>query len=134
MNGSYLSSRAFEHMSSAYCNKAGAAGLAPLTSVVAVVTSDPVGVFGLWLSRRTLVAAASSGLALALLAGGYFLLTGCQPSPARKSPPARMSVSSPLTSPFTGKRIKALGPELIFKIDNVPQARPPTGLKHADIV
>ena len=40
----------------------------------------------------------------------------------------------PLTSPFTGERIKYLRRELIFKIDNVAQARPPTGLRDADIV
>jgi hypothetical protein len=40
----------------------------------------------------------------------------------------------PLTSPFTGERIPYLRRVLIFKIDNVPQARPPTGLNQADIV
>ncbi len=40
----------------------------------------------------------------------------------------------PLTSPFTGERIKYLRRVLIFKIDNVIQARPPTGLAKADIV
>jgi hypothetical protein len=39
-----------------------------------------------------------------------------------------------LTSPFTGEPVRALRRELIFKIDNVPQARPPTGLRDADIV
>jgi hypothetical protein len=37
-------------------------------------------------------------------------------------------------SPFTGERIKALGPVLVVKIDNILQARPPTGLTSADIV
>ncbi len=39
-----------------------------------------------------------------------------------------------LFSPFTGEPIRRLRPELIFKIDNVAQARPPTGLPDADIV
>ncbi len=51
------------------------------------------------------------------------------PTPSRSQPAKR-----PLTSPFTGERIKYLRRELIFKIDNVPQARPPTGLTLADLV
>lgn len=43
-------------------------------------------------------------------------------------------MKGPLTSPFTGERIKYLRRVLIFKIDNVIQARPPTGLTMADIV
>jgi Protein of unknown function (DUF3048) N-terminal domain/Protein of unknown function (DUF3048) C-terminal domain len=43
-------------------------------------------------------------------------------------------VKGPLTSPFTGERIKYLRRVLIFKIDNVVQARPPKGLTEADIV
>jgi hypothetical protein len=39
-----------------------------------------------------------------------------------------------LYSPFTGERVSTLRRELIFKIDNVPQARPPTALTKADIV
>ena len=54
--------------------------------------------------------------------------TTATPSPA----PAR--TKQPLTSPFTGERIKHLRRVLIFKIDNVPQARPPAGLAYADIV
>lgn len=82
------------------------------------------------LSRRTIVAAVSSAVALALLVGGYFLLTGNRARPR----PSSATLPTALTSPFTGEPIKALGPELIFKIDNVVQARPPTGLARADIV
>ena len=39
-----------------------------------------------------------------------------------------------LRSPFTGKRVTSLGPVLAVKIDNIAEARPPTGLTHADIV
>lgn len=86
------------------------------------------------MSRRRIIAAVSSASALVVLVVGYFLLTSHaatprpQPRVAFPKPPAR------LTSPFTGEPIKKLGPELIFKIDNVQQARPPTGLKYADIV
>ncbi|HEX9030852.1 MAG TPA: DUF3048 domain-containing protein, partial [Streptosporangiaceae bacterium] len=83
------------------------------------------------ISRRALIAGISSAVAVVILVGGFFLLT----SPKSRhpgSPPG--GTQAGLTSPFTGEPISALGPELIFKIDNVPQARPPTGLQHADIV
>jgi hypothetical protein len=85
------------------------------------------------ISRRTLLAAVSSVVALGILVGGFFLLTGGsgkdQPGPANST-----AASGPLYSPFTGERVSTLRRELIFKIDNVPQARPPTGLTKADIV
>jgi len=66
------------------------------------------------------------------------LLGGCAPShhPARQARHAAAPhrVRGPLTSPFTGRRIPYLRRVLVFKIDNVPQARPPTGLAKADIV
>jgi hypothetical protein len=39
-----------------------------------------------------------------------------------------------LLSPFTGEPVKALGPVLAVKIDNIVLARPQTGLNKADIV
>jgi hypothetical protein len=39
-----------------------------------------------------------------------------------------------LLSPFTGEPVKALGRVVVVKIDNIVQARPPTGLTSADIV
>ncbi len=50
------------------------------------------------------------------------------------SPTQAHHANGPLTSPFTGERIRYLRRVLIFKIDNVVQARPPTGLTEADIV
>ncbi len=90
-------------------------------------------------NRQALTAAISSVLALILLAGGIFLLTRDKPVgralAAPPSPkPSPTKTKAVLRSPFTGERISRLGPELIFKIDNVEQARPPTGLQHADIV
>jgi hypothetical protein len=43
-------------------------------------------------------------------------------------------VARPLLSPFTGEPVKALGPVLAVKIDNIVLARPQTGLNKADIV
>jgi hypothetical protein len=68
----------------------------------------------------------------AILAAGLFLLSCGKSGPTSSSTPNPST--GPLTSPFTGERISRLGPELIFKIDNVVQARPPTGLTKADIV
>lgn len=84
------------------------------------------------ISRTALIAAISSAVALVLLAGGFFLLTAHKGtgSPA----PGQDSGTGRLTSPFTGEPVSSLRRVLIFKIDNVPQARPPTGLTKADIV
>ena len=81
-------------------------------------------------------------VALAISAGIAFVLSGqeaSQPhrqvrSAASPSPMPTHTKKGPLRSPFTGERIKYLRRELIFKIDNVVQARPPTGLTEADIV
>jgi hypothetical protein len=87
-------------------------------------------------SRRALIAGVSSAVALAILIAGIFVLT----SGKTVKPTARHSQAAPppakpkLFSPFTGEPISALRTELIFKIDNVEQARPPTGLREADIV
>ncbi|HVB43850.1 MAG TPA: DUF3048 domain-containing protein [Streptosporangiaceae bacterium] len=93
------------------------------------------------ISRRSLIAGISSAVALAIVVTGVFLLTSHKPAPQRKaaqspsaSPSATVHKTAALTSPFTGERIRWLGRELIFKIDNVADARPPTGLKWADIV
>src|SRR5215472_5695281 len=91
-------------------------------------------------NRRTLTAVISSAVALIVLVGGLILLTRgaktvVKPTAERHAQrPVRKARKAPLRSPFTGERIARLGPELIFKIDNVEQARPPTGLTKADIV
>jgi hypothetical protein len=94
-------------------------------------------------SRRSLTAGIGSALALIFVVGGVYLLTRggpvstaapvTTPTPT-PSPSPSPSKSQVLRSPFTGEPISHRGPELIFKIDNVEQARPPTGLKKADII
>ena len=81
-------------------------------------------------SRRTVVigalaVAVATGLAVALVV----VLPG-RGTPSRPGP----SLSSALTSPFTGEPVAALGPVLTVKIDNLAPARPQTGLTAADIV
>jgi Protein of unknown function (DUF3048) N-terminal domain/Protein of unknown function (DUF3048) C-terminal domain len=79
--------------------------------------------------RAALTAAISSAIAPVLLACGFFLLSGCGGTAGQTGHSQRG-----LTSPFTGEPVSSMRKELIFKIDNVPQARPPTGLTKADIV
>jgi hypothetical protein len=86
------------------------------------------------LSRGRSISAISSALAVLVLAGGFFLLSRHPARHPAAAPHPTKSARPPLTSPFTGEPVRSLGPELIVKIDNVPQARPPTGLTSADIV
>jgi Protein of unknown function (DUF3048) N-terminal domain/Protein of unknown function (DUF3048) C-terminal domain len=67
--------------------------------------------------------------------------SGCASSTTLASPPTPSPSPSPsasavhqLVSPFTGERIRSLGPILAVKIDNIEFARPQTGLTRADIV
>jgi Protein of unknown function (DUF3048) N-terminal domain/Protein of unknown function (DUF3048) C-terminal domain len=55
-------------------------------------------------------------------------------APTPTPTPTRHIVAGPLRSPFTGERVTSLGPVLAVKIDNIADARPPTGLTAADIV
>jgi hypothetical protein len=86
------------------------------------------------ISRRGLIAGASSAAALIILAGGIFLLTRGANTALKPAAEQHGQQAAGTLSPFTGEPIARLGPELIFKIDNVAQARPPTGLTKADIV
>ena len=87
-------------------------------------------------SRPAVIAGVSSAVALILLAAGIFvLIRHHQVALKRPAPKLTRAAAAPvLRSPFTGEPVRKLGPELIYKIDNVQQARPPTGLKRADIV
>jgi hypothetical protein len=80
--------------------------------------------------RRKIVITASAIAVAALAVGGIFVFSGGSPAGEPKPP----ATTGPLMSPFTGEPIRALGPVLAVKIDNVTQARPSTGLTDADIV
>ncbi len=69
--------------------------------------------------------------------------SGTRTTPARPSVAPRAAPSTapplpppqgPLLDPFTGEPVKALGPVLAVKIDNIVYARPQTGLRSADII
>jgi len=73
--------------------------------------------------RVIAISAAAGAAALALAVWLIVALTG---SPAT-APPSAAPQSTALLSPFTGEPVPALGPVLAVKIDNLKQARPPTG-------
>src|SRR6266487_3508062 len=104
---------------------------APLRRLPAVIPSGSKEGCPVRISRRALLTGVSSAVALAILVGGFFLLTGHN---GGTGPGSGQDSSGPVYSPFTGEQVPALRKELIFKIDNVPQARPPTGLTKADII
>jgi len=91
----------------------------------------------MWTRSKALIAA-SSGVVAAGVAAGFLLVPGSRPlppPPPRRHPEqAAHSADGPLRSPFTGERVKKLGPVLAVKIDNIVLARPQTGLTRADIV
>jgi hypothetical protein len=79
--------------------------------------------------RTIAISVSAAGAALALVIGLVVALTGSPaPVPSPAPGPAR------LLSPFTGEPVPALGRVLTVKIDNLKTARPPTGLRSADIV
>jgi len=98
--------------------------------------------------RRRLIAATSAVAAIALSVGLIVTLSGAAPVkeraaanpdqwlPVLPQPTAKWKPPKPgpLRSPFTGERVKKLGPVLVVKIDNIVDARPQTGLQSADIV
>ena len=101
-------------------------------------------------SRRRLIAAAAIGVAAVSALGVTLAVTlSGSPAPPRPSaaapPPVRTHVTAtphptatprrgPLLDPFTGEPVRALGPVLAVKIDNIVNARPQTGLQSADMV
>jgi hypothetical protein len=58
---------------------------------------------------------------------------GSPPKATATPTPTRHVAQQPF-SPFTGEPVTSLGPVLAVKIDNIAEARPPTGLTDADIV
>jgi Protein of unknown function (DUF3048) N-terminal domain len=72
--------------------------------------------------------AVPTGAAAVVLAGAVtVLLAACGHAPA----PSR---ARQLRSPFTGEPVSSLNRVLALKIDNILNARPQTGLTHAEIV
>jgi hypothetical protein len=83
--------------------------------------------------RRKVAITVAAGVAAAGLAAAGLVLTSQSGLPGTQ-PEHPSPTRSALTSPFTGKPVRRLGPVLIVKIDNLVTARPQTGLTRADIV
>jgi hypothetical protein len=79
------------------------------------------------------IVAAGTASALALSLTGQEATAPPPPSPAATSPTPTPTATA-LTSPFTGEPVKALGPVLAVKIDNIVLTRPQTGMRSADII
>jgi len=83
--------------------------------------------------QRVIAISASAGTAaLGLAIGLIVALTGSSAPPPAPASPSPSPVQ--LLSPFTGEPVKSLGTVVAVKIDNIKQARPPTGLQSADII
>ena len=89
------------------------------------------------MSRRAIRIAGSVtgfGLVVALVVAGILLLSARPGPTARRPAPKPPPRPQQLYSPFTGEPVSSYKPVLAVKIDNVVEARPPTGLSDADIV
>ena len=100
-----------------------------------------------WVSRHPVPTAAAGvalaaitalSVTLALSSGGGPALArpavAVAPAPPPPSATPHPTPTGPLLDPFTGERVKSLGPVLAVKIDNIVYARPQTGLQSADLV
>ncbi len=84
-------------------------------------------------ASAVVVAGAAAATAVALT-GGQTAAPRPKPKPVAVARPTPSPTPTQLLSPFTGEPVSSLGPVLAVRIDNIAQARPQTGLRHADIV
>jgi Protein of unknown function (DUF3048) N-terminal domain/Protein of unknown function (DUF3048) C-terminal domain len=94
--------------------------------------------------RRQATATGLALVAISVLSLTIACTSRADPAPARTVAPAKPAAThpsatqapakGPLLDPFTGEPVKALGPVLAVKIDNIVDARPQTGLQSADII
>jgi hypothetical protein len=85
-----------------------------------------------WIRNKAVIAVAAVVVLAGLVTGVLLAVRGggqANPVSATPSPTVR-----PLLSPFTGEPVPSLHRVLAVKIDNIVNARPQTGLTHADIV
>jgi Protein of unknown function (DUF3048) N-terminal domain/Protein of unknown function (DUF3048) C-terminal domain len=85
----------------------------------------------MWRRHKVVIAASAVAAATVVVVGVFVFSSGATP-PAKTKPPA--TAGAPLVSPCTGEQVPALNPVLAVKIDNIAEARPPTGLTGADLV
>jgi Protein of unknown function (DUF3048) N-terminal domain/Protein of unknown function (DUF3048) C-terminal domain len=82
-----------------------------------------------WTQHKRVIGAAAVVTLAGLVTVGFLALRG-----GERVTVARPSSTVQLRSPFTGERVPSLHRVLTVKIDNIVNARPQTGLTHADIV
>lgn len=87
---------------------------------------------GLGLAAATL-ASVTAGCASGTGTAAAHAAATTRPGPS-SSGTAAATARGPLLDPFTGEPVKALGPVLAVKVDNIVNARPQTGLRSADLI
>ena len=88
----------------------------------------------MWARHKTLIAVAAAVLLAGLAAGSFVALRHGGQARGAAAPSPSPSAAAQLRSPFTGEPVSSLHRVLAVKIDNIVNARPQTGLAHADIV
>lgn len=83
---------------------------------------------------RTIMTTFSAALVVLGVTAAAVFFWGRGSNPVRPVASPTPRSHAPALSPFTGQPMRAPGPVLAVKIDNVIQARPSTGLTKADIV
>ena len=86
----------------------------------------------MWARHRAVIMVAAVVVFAGLVAGALFAVRGG--GQARKAAVAVPPKAVQVLSPFTGEPVPSLNRVLAVKIDNIVNARPQTGLNHADIV
>jgi Protein of unknown function (DUF3048) N-terminal domain/Protein of unknown function (DUF3048) C-terminal domain len=82
--------------------------------------------------RRALAVAVSAAMVAVALAVGFIVACSSHSPAATGTTPSPKATQ--LFSPFTGEHVSGLGQVVAVKIDNIAEARPPTGLTQADII
>jgi hypothetical protein len=88
----------------------------------------------MWARHKTLIAVAAAVLLAGLAAGSFLALRHGGQARGAAAPSPSPSAAAQLRAPFTGEPVSSLRRVLAVKIDNIVNARPQTGLAHADIV
>lgn len=85
-------------------------------------------------AKETLIALAGVGVIVAAVAAVLVVLGDVSQRPARSAPSAPATPTTTQPSPTKRQSVPKLPPALVVKIDNVPAARPHTGLSSADAI
>ena len=84
----------------------------------------------MWTRHKAIITVAAVVILAGLVTGALLAFRGG----GQAKPASAPSHSQQLRSPFTGEPVPSLNRVLAVKIDNIVNARPQTGLTHADIV